>query len=93
MSFTSRRESFSSSIASSVSRSSVLPTAFGGSTLATSEEARNSAADSAGVTFPGFAARSAGNVGVATPKLKSSGRSQKPRNSAAQRGESFIDSS
>ena len=65
MSFTSRRESFSSSIASSVSRSSVLPTAFGGSTLATSEEARNSAADSAGVTFPGFAARSAGNVGVA----------------------------
>ena len=70
-----------------------LPTAFGGSTRATSEEARNSAADSAGVTFPGFTARSAGNVGVATPKLKSSGRSQKPRNSAAHRGESLIDSS
>ena len=31
-------------------------TAFGGSTLATSEAARNSAADSAGVTLPGFTA-------------------------------------
>ena len=55
--------------------------------------ARNSAADSSGVTLPGSAARSGGRVGVSTPKLKSSGRSQKPRNSAAQRGESFIDSS
>ena len=41
--------------------------------------------------FPG-SARSAATVGVTASIWKSSGRSQKPRNSAAKRADSLIDS-
>ena len=91
MSLISRRESFSSSIAAKVSRSSVPPPALGGSTVSTSELARNSSAVSSGVIFPS-SARSAATVGVTASTWKSSGRSQKPRNSAAKRADSRIDS-
>ena len=91
MSLTSRRESFSSSIAPSVSRSSVPPPARGGSIDSTREAARNSSAVCSGVTLPG-SARSAATVGVTASTWKSSGRSQKPRNSAAKRADSRIDS-
>jgi hypothetical protein len=69
------RASFSSSIASSVSRSSEAAVPTASLPPLTCDEARNSAAASFGVTFPGSAS-STSIVGVtASENSKSSGRS------------------
>ena len=65
--------------------------AYRSSIDSTRDAARNSSAASSGVILP-VSARSAATVGVTASIWKSSGRSQKPRNSAAKRAESRIDS-